>query len=110
MCVQDSEKALHNAVAAAKQYVKLKKECRDRHEAFIGVSVNGQDKHGVKKVFVDVTDENVKIIIEDLHTLCSYNTNIFTPISDDISIINNTLQIKPKDSLFGLSVIEITAK
>ena len=49
MCVQDSEKALHNAVAAAKQYVKLKKECRDRHEAFIGVSVNGQDKHGVKK-------------------------------------------------------------
>ena len=61
MCVQDSEKALHNAVAAAKQYVKLKKECRDRHEAFIGVSVNGQDKHGVKKVFVDVTDENVKI-------------------------------------------------
>ena len=44
MCVQDSEKALHNAVAAAKQYVKLKKECRDRHEAFIGVSVNGQDK------------------------------------------------------------------
>ena len=40
MCVQDSEKALHNAVAAAKQYVKLKKECRDRHEAFIGVSVN----------------------------------------------------------------------
>ena len=25
MCVQDSEKALHNAVAAAKQYVKLKK-------------------------------------------------------------------------------------
>ena len=105
MCVQDSEKALHNAVAAAKQYVKLKKECRDRHEAFIG-----QDKHGVKKVFVDVTDENVKIIIEDLHTLCSHNTNIFTPISDDISIINNTLQIKPKDSLFGLSVIEITAK
>ena len=98
MCVQDSEKALHNAVAAAKQYVKLKKECRDRHEAFIGVSVNGQDKHGVK------------IIIEDLHTLCSHNTNIFTPISDDISIINNTLQIKPKDSLFGLSVIEITAK
>lgn len=78
MCVQDSRKALHNAVAAAKQYVKLKKECRDRHEAFIGVSVNGQDKHGVKKVFVDVTDENVKIIIEDLHTLCSHNTNIFT--------------------------------
>ena len=37
MCVQDSEKALHNAVAAAKQYVKLKKECRDRHLSLIHI-------------------------------------------------------------------------
>lgn len=30
--------------------------------------------------------------------------------TDDISIINNTLQIKPIASFCGLSVIEITAK
>lgn len=110
MCAQDREKVLHKAIIAAKQYLKLKEECRGRHEAFVGVSVNGKDKHGVRTVFVDVTNENVKIVIEDFHTLCSHNTNEFTPISDDISIINNTLQIRPKNSLFGLSVIEITAK
>ena len=61
-------------------------------------------------MLVNVTDENVEIIIEDLHTLCSHHTNRFTPGTDDISIINNTLQIKPKAPLFGLDVIEITVK
>lgn len=65
LCVQDREKALHNAIAAVKQYIKLKEECCGRHEAFIGVSVNGKDQHGVKTVFVDVTNEIVKIVIED---------------------------------------------
>ena len=43
MCAQDREKVLHKAIIAAKQYVKLKEECRGRHEAFVGVSVNGKD-------------------------------------------------------------------
>lgn len=80
------------------------------HDAYIGISVNGRHRHGVSKVFVNMTDENVEIIIEDLHTFCIHNTNRFTPETDDISIINNTLQIKPKAPLFGLDVIEITAK
>lgn len=42
MCAQDREKVLHNAIIAAKQYVKLKEECRGRHEAFVGVHVNGK--------------------------------------------------------------------
>lgn len=110
MCAQDREEALRDAIIAVKKYVKLKEECCGRHEAFVGVSVNGKDQHGIRTVFVDVTNENVKIVIEDFHTLCSHNTNEFTPASDEISIINNTLQIRPKNSLFGLSVIEITAK
>lgn len=76
MCAQDREKALHNAIIAAKQYVKLKEECRGRHEAFVGVSVNGQDQHGVRTVFVDVTNENVKIVIEILiHSVAIIQTN-----------------------------------
>lgn len=110
MCVQDNEKGLRNAIAAAKQYVNLKEECCGRHEAFIGVSVNGKEQHGVRTVFVDVADENVKIIIEDLHTLFNHSTDTFTPINDDITIINNTLQIRPKHPFFGPLVIEITAK
>ena len=110
MNIQDNKNAPRDAIAAAQQYVNIKKECRRIHDAYIGISVNGKDRHGVRKVFVNVTDENVEIIIEDLHTLCNHNTNRFTPETDDISIINNTLQIKPKAPLFGLDVIEITAK
>jgi len=42
-------------------------------------------------VFVDVTDDNAKVIIEDLHTICDHRTNTFTPENATFSIINKTL-------------------
>lgn len=108
--MQDNKKALCDAISSAKKYINQKKECSGRHEAYICVSVNGKECHGVRMVSVDLSDGNLAIIVEDLHTLCSHNTNRFTPDADDISIINNTLQIKPRASFCGLSVVEITAK
>ena len=107
---QVSKESLHDAIKAVLQYVEIKEECRDRHEAFIGVSVNGKEQHGVRTVFVEVTEEKAEIIIENLHTLCDHNTNRFTTDTDDISIINKTLQIRPRSSLCGKVVIEVTAK
>ena len=108
--MQDNKVSVYDAISAVQQYINQKEEYRGRHEAFIGVSVNGKECHGVRTVSVDLSDGNLVIIVEDLHTLCSHNTNRFTPDTDDISIINNTLQIKPRASFCGLSVIEITAK
>lgn len=110
MSKQISEGLVQHAITAAYRYIGVKKECRDRHEAFIGVSVNGKTQHGVRTVFVGVTDESVEIIIENLHTLCSHHTNRFTADTDDISIIDKTLQVRPRSSICGKVVIEITAK
>ena len=108
--MQNSKKDLCDAFSAAEKYISQKKEYRGRYEAYIGVTVNGKERHGVRMVSVELSEGNLAIIVEDLHTLCSHNTNRFTPDTDDISIINNTLQIKPRASFCGLSVIEITAK
>ena len=105
--MQNSKKYLCDAFSAAEKQISQKKECRGRHEAYIGVTVNGKERHGVRMVSVELSEGNLAIIVEDLHTLCSHNTNRFTPDTDDIS---NTLQIKPIASFCGLSVIEITAK
>ena len=110
MGMEDNKNVSCDAVSAAQKYINQKEECRGRHEAYIGISVNGKEFHGVRMVSVDLSDGNPVIIVEDLHTLCSHSTNRFTPDTDDISIINNTLRIKPRGSFCGLSVIEISAK
>lgn len=110
MSKQDSDTELQNSIVAAQRYISIKEEYSDRHEAHVNVSINGKEHRSVKTVFVKVTNENVEVIIEDLHTLCSDNRNTFNPKTDIISVVNNTLQIKPKKPFCGLSCIEITAK
>ena len=109
MNTQVSEELRHKAINAVSQYVGTKENCRERHKASIGVVINGKEQHGVGMVFVGVTEKNVEIIIENLDALCTCYTNKFTADSADISIINKTLQIRPRHSLCGKVVIEITA-
>ena len=107
---QVSKKQVRDSIEAAQRYIETKEACRGRHEAYVSASINGENCHGVRTVYVDITDDNVVIIIENLHTICNHNTNKFTPVTDDFSIINKTLQIRPKASLRSRVVIEITAK
>ena len=97
-------------IATIRKYVEKCGGSYDRHEASVGASVNGKDQHGIRMVFVEVTDDNAKVIIEDLHTICDHRTNTFTPENATFSIINKTLQIRPIDSLCGRIVIEVTAQ
>ena len=97
-------------IATIRKYVEKCGGCYDRHEASVGASVRGKDQHGIRMVFVEVTDDNAMVIIENLHTICDHRTNTFTPENATFSIINKTLQIRPIDSLYGPNVIEVTAK
>lgn len=99
------------AITAVQKYLNLNESNNERHEAFIIASVNGRDQHGVRTVSAQIVGETAIVIIEDLHTLCQHETNMFTSQKDDIYFVGNkTLQIKPKASLCGRIVIEITPK
>lgn len=107
----ENMKQVTESISAARKYVAVKEACNGRHEAFIISSVNGKDQHGVRTVFVEVTENNAVVIIEELHTLCSHQTNRFTAEKDDFYFVGNrTLQIKPKESMCGKVIIEVTAK
>lgn len=110
MSNQISSAQRQKAIATIRDYVKNCGGCYERHEASVGVSVRGKDQHGIMMVYVEVTDDNAKVSIEDLYTICDHKTNIFTPENATFSIINKTLQIRPIDSLCGRIVIEVTAK
>lgn len=104
-------KRVSESISAAQRYIDQKEACRDRHEAYIIVSVNGKDYHGVRTVFVDIMSKNAAVIIEDLHSIYSLHTNTFTA-EKDIFIFkgNETLQVRTETFLCGEAVIEITPK
>ena len=110
MSNQISKEQRQEAIATIKDYVENCGGCYDRHEASVGASVRGKDKHGIRMVFVEIAGDNARVIIEDLHTICDHNTNTLTPENATFSIINKTFQIRPIDSLCGRIVIEVTAQ
>ena len=107
---QISKEQRQKAIATIIEYVENCGGCYGRHEASVGTTVKGKDQHGIRMVFVEVTDDNAKVIIEGLHTICEHRTNTFTPENATFSIINKVLQIRPVDSLCDRIVIEITAQ
>ena len=111
MLIKANNNHLTASKIATQQYIASKNECRRRHEAYVVTSVHGKEQHGVRFVSANASLESAEVIIEELHTICGHHTNRFTPENDDFVIINNkTLQIRPKSSICGPIVIEITAK
>ena len=107
----EEENRMKESVSALEKYINMNDSCRERHEAFIITSTNGKDQHGVRYVFMEIRKDFAVIIIDDLHSLCGHQTNRFTSEDDDFYFVGNrTLQIKPKTSLCGKLVIEITPK
>lgn len=107
----EKKPSVEGAIAAVQKYLHLNESNKARHKAFIIASVNGRDQHGVRTVSAEIAGDIAIVIIEDLHTLCQHETNMFTSQKDDIYLVGNkTLQIKPKASICGRIVIEITPR
>lgn len=111
MINHEEENRGKESISALEKYINLNDSCRVRHEAFIITSVNGKNHHGVRTVLMELLEDSAIIIIEDFHSLCGHQTNRFTSENDAFYFVGNrTLQIKPKTSLCGKLVIEITPK
>lgn len=107
---QSSKEQRRQAIETIKDYVEKCGGNYGRHEASIGGSINGKEKHGIRTISVDIADEDVLVIIEKPTGLLNDITNTFTSGNATFTIIGKTLQIRPIDSLCGPIVIEVTAK
>lgn len=88
------------SISAIEQYIAKNKTNVDRHEANVLVHAEGKD-HGCGKRFVFATvHQGVgKVTIEDLNTIYSNCTNIFSTQNAIFTFLAGTLCIKTKDVL-----------
>lgn len=97
------------SIAAAEQYIALRRENSGRHRAAVLVHANGKDySPGMRIVYAKVRKSTVEIIIEDLHTIYRDCANRFTEKESSFYLFGQTLQIKSMDYFNRQISIEIT--
>lgn len=99
------------SIWAVEQYIALKPENCNRHQAYVCVCANGKDcSSGVRAVSANIGRDTAEITIEDLHTIYGGCSNRFTAKDSSFSLICKTLQIKSENALGCTITVEITGK
>ncbi len=102
------KKAKITSIAALKQYVAMLSKNCVRHQANILVHANGKDQcPGVR--YVNISEDNAELIIEDFHTIYGDRSNIFTVQDSMFSMNCKTLHIKTRDTFAHDITVSITA-
>lgn len=109
MSNESNAKMAKTSATSVKQYIALRQENCNRHQAYVLVHADGRDCcSGVRIVFANVSEGKVELIIEGFDTIYRDRSNKFTVENSTFSLISRTLQIKSKDT-FGKPIsVEIT--
>ena len=103
------DKKMADSISALRQYIAKDKEHMGRHNARILVHANKKDcSSGIRIVCVTIQNDWGQVIVENLHTIYSSCSNIFTTTDSYFSFISGTLCIKTIDALGEEINIDIT--
>ena len=104
-----TDKKTADSISALKQYIAKGEKHMDRHNASILVHTNKRDCNpGIRMVCVTIQNDWGQVIVENLHTIYSSCSNIFTTTNSYFSFISGTLCIKTIDALGEEINIDIT--
>ena len=101
--------SLASSVCAVRQYIALENKNVDKHRVNVLVHVNEKDfSPSIRVASIKACENNMEIIIDELHTIYGACTNRFTLENSSFALIHKTLQIRTEDALRQKMTIEVT--